>query len=226
MDRDLESALAGRQPDVGQRRARTVGHRRPGGLTTPATVTGSITFALTGAGNTVAPIGVTLVTMPTGTSANPVGVVDTPLNNATGVTGAIPVTGWALDDVEVANVFVCRAPVLEKRAGSDGRCGGAAQVFLGEAVFIDDARPDVQAAFPAYPRNYRGGWGFMVLTNMLPNQGNGVYTLSVLRRWIARVTGLALGSRTFTLRQRARDPAVRHDRHAGRRARPRRARPT
>ena len=141
------------------------------------TVAGAITIALSGAGNTAAPITATLVTMPTGTSANPVGVIDTPANNTTGVTGAIPVTGWAVDDVDVSNVFVCRAAVAGEGAVADGHCGGLAQIYLGEAVFIEDARPDIQAAYPAMPRNYRGGWGFMLLTNMLPNQGNGPYTL-------------------------------------------------
>jgi hypothetical protein len=168
----------------------------PGGVPAPGTAAGAITIALAGAGNTVAPIGVTLVTMTTGTSARAVGVIDTPLNNATGVVGAIPVTGWAIDDVEVANLFVCRSPVTGESAGADGRCGGAAQVFLGEAVFIDDARPDVAAGFPTYPRNYRGGWGFMLLTNMLPNQGNGAYSLSV---YAMDREGLlaAVGSRGF-----------------------------
>ena len=152
--------------------------------------------------------------MTTGTSANPVGVIDTPLNNTTGVVGAIPVTGWALDDVDVANLFVCRSPVAGEGAGADGRCGGAAQIFLGEAVFIDDARPDVPAAFPTSPRNYRGGWGFMLLTNMLPNQGNGAYSLSGLRRWIAKGTWSRLGSRGFTCDNAHRDAALRRDRHA------------
>ncbi len=169
----------------------------PAGLTVSTTVSGSVTIELSGAGNTAGPIGVTLVTMPTGTSASPVGIIDTPVNNTTGVTGAIPVTGWALDDVDVANVFVCRAPIAGEAAVADGRCGGLAQVYLGEAIFIEDARPDVQAAYGTIPRNYRGGWGFMVLTNMLPNQGNGPYTLFVhtLDReghW------LALGSRNIT----------------------------
>ena len=83
--------------------------------------------------------------MTTGTSVNPVGVIDTPLQNTTGVVGAIPVTGWALDDVEVANVFVCRNPVAGESPGVDGRCGGTARIYLGDAVFIDDARPDVAA---------------------------------------------------------------------------------
>jgi len=169
----------------------------PNGLAMSSTVTGAVTIALGGAGNTVGPINVTFVTMPTGTSVNPVGVIDTPINNTTGVTGAIPVTGWALDDVDVANVFACRAPVTGEAAAADGRCGGLAQIYLGEAVFIEDARPDVQAAFPALPRNYRGGWGFMVLTNMLPSQGNGPYTLfaHVLDR---EGHSFALGSRNIT----------------------------
>ncbi len=169
----------------------------PGAVATPGTAVGSVTITLSGAGNIVAPVGVTLVTMVTGTSVSPIGVLDTPLANATGVVGAIPVTGWALDDVEVANLFLCRNAVTGESVAPDGRCGGAAQVYLGDAVFIDDARPDVVAAFPAYPRNYRGGWGFMLLTNMLPNQGNGSYSLSAYA--MDREGRIALvGSRTFT----------------------------
>ena len=119
--------------------------------------------------------------MPHLTSANPIGVIDTPANNATGVVGAIPVTGWALDDTEIAMVNVCRAPVAGESFGVDGRCGNTAQAYLGEAVFVDDARPDVGTAFPTYPRSTRGGWGFMILTNMLPAQGNGTYTLRPTR---------------------------------------------
>ena len=36
-------------------------------------------------------------------------MVDTPADNRTGVTGAMPFTGWALDDVEVMSVMICRA---------------------------------------------------------------------------------------------------------------------
>ncbi len=74
-------------------------------------------------------------------------------------------------------MYVCRNPVGGESAASDWRCGNLQQVFIGEGVFIDGARPDVAAAFPTYPRFTRGGWGFMVLTNMLPAQGNGTYTL-------------------------------------------------
>jgi hypothetical protein len=151
----------------------------PTGLAPSLTYQGAITLALTGAGNFAGPINVTLRVMHTGTGANPFGVIDTPANNVSGVTGAIPVTGWALDDTEIAAVNICRAPVAPESVGADGRCSGAAQIYLGEATFVAGARPDVGIAFPTYPRYVRGGWGFMVLTNMLPGQGNGTYTLYV-----------------------------------------------
>ena len=146
-----------------------------GGLPAGSTVTGAITVTLTGASNTAGPIAVLLKLIPNGTQARPFGVVDTPLDNTTGVTGAVPFTGWALDDIEVTRVMVCRAAFGAEVAPIDPNCGGAAQIFVGFGVFIDGARPDVLAAFPTYPVNPRGGWGFMVLTNMLPAQGNGTY---------------------------------------------------
>jgi len=59
-------------------------------------------------------------------------------------------------------------------------------IFIGTAVFSSDARPDVQAMFPAFPLNYRAGWGYQMLTNELPNasgsgpSGNGTYKLHAI----------------------------------------------
>jgi hypothetical protein len=50
-------------------------------------------------------------------------------------------------------------------------------VFIGNAALVDGARPDVAALFPQMPRSTRGGWGYLLLTNMLPNQGNGTFKL-------------------------------------------------
>jgi subtilisin family serine protease len=169
----------------------------PTGLPAVGVVNGAISFTVTGASNTPGPINVTLKLMLNGTSVNPFGVVDTPPENTTGVTGAVPFTGWALDDVEVANITICRAAVAGEAAGADGRCGGAAQIFVGDGVFIEGARPDVQAAYSTYPRNTAGGWGFMVLTNMLPNQGNGTFVLYVYARDREGHVVL-LGTRTMT----------------------------
>jgi len=147
----------------------------PSGLPVSSTFTGMIEVSLTGTSNLVGPISVTLATIPHGASANPFGYIDTPLDNTTGVTGAIAVTGWAVDDVEVASLLICRAAVAGETAPIDPNCGGAAQIYVGAGVFIDGTRPDVQTAFSNYPRNHSFGWGFMVLTNMLPFQGNGPF---------------------------------------------------
>ncbi len=169
----------------------------PAAVPASGTLSGSIELSFVGAGNVVEPLSVVLKLIPNGTSSSPFGVVDTPLDDASGVTGAVPVTGWALDDVEVASVTICRAAVTGESVASDTRCGGAPQVFLGSGVFIDGARPDVQATYPTAPRKNVAGWGFMILTNMLPNQGNGVSVVSVYATdREGRVT--VLGTRTMT----------------------------
>jgi len=56
----------------------------------------------------------------------------------------IAVTGWALDNIEVTRVDISREPIAGEPAGL---------VALGTAVFVSDARPDIQTMFPAYPIN-------------------------------------------------------------------------
>jgi hypothetical protein len=155
---------------------------------------GTVTIQLAGAATGQRTIDVDLRTTPAGTTGPPIGTIDTPLQNLAGVTGAIPISGWALDDVGVADLTICRH-LLPIEAGL-GNCGPN-QVFIGTATFIDGARPDVQTAFPLLPRNARGGWGFMLLTNMLPGQGNGTFTFSAFAR---DVDGhhVLLGERTIT----------------------------
>jgi uncharacterized repeat protein (TIGR01451 family) len=103
----------------------------------------------------------------------PFGSFDTPATNSTGLAGNTPVTGWALDNIEVTSVGIWRAPVAGEQPQSNGL------VFIGDAVFVADARPDVQTQYPSSPWNYRAGWGYMLLTNFLPT-GNGTFTLHAL----------------------------------------------
>lgn len=168
-----------------------------GGLSSPDSLQGSITMTYEGATVQSRTIKVGLRLMPSGTSLPAFGYVDTPQDNATGLTGAVPVTGWALDDVEIAAVSICRGPVLSEAPGPNPRCGGWAQLWVADAVFIDGARPDVLASHPGYPRNTQGGWGLMLLTNMLPGQGNGTFTFSM---WARDPEGHStlLGTRTLT----------------------------
>lgn len=121
----------------------------------------------------------------------PFGAFDTPLNNTQGVVGSIGVTGWALDDIAVSQVTIWRNPMAgETASASNGK------VFIGNAVQVDGARPDVDAA-NSQPFDFRAGWGYLMLTNMLPNQGNGTFTLFA---YADDVEGhrVLLGARTIT----------------------------
>jgi hypothetical protein len=100
-------------------------------------------------------------------SQPPFGVLDTPGDGAQ-VTGSVAIGGWALDDLGVTRVQIFRDPV----AGEP-----PSQIFIGTAVFVRGARPDVRQLYPTYPQNDRAGWGYLILTNMLPNQGNGIYRI-------------------------------------------------
>jgi hypothetical protein len=146
----------------------TVNVQFAGGIPAAGSVNGTIAIGLSGSTNTAGPIAVSLSTVANGASAAPVGFIDTPTDGTANVTGSIPVTGWAIDDVEVTAVRITRDPV----AGE-----GAAQIFIGTAVFVDGSRGDIASAYPAMPRNTRAGWGYLMLTNFLPNQGNGTFTL-------------------------------------------------
>ena len=77
---------------------------------------------------------------------------------------SISVSGWALDDIGVGSVKIYRQ-------------AGSTLAYIGDAVFVEGARPDVEQAFPGYPKNYQAGWGYMLLTNFLPNSGNGTFIL-------------------------------------------------
>lgn len=104
-------------------------------------------------------------------AAPPFGLIDTPLHGSTGLSGSVAFTGWALDDAGVTAVRIFRDPVAPEEPGK--------QVFVGSAVLVEGARPDVAAQFPTYPNRTRAGWGYLMLTNMLPNRGDGVFTFYV-----------------------------------------------
>jgi hypothetical protein len=97
------------------------------------------------------------------TPAAPFGVLDLPVDG-TPVSGSVAITGWALDDLHVARVRVTRD-------GVEGEAGG--EIYVGDGVFVRDSRPDVAAMFPDVYNSRRAGWGYMLLTNGLPNGGNG-----------------------------------------------------
>ena len=80
-------------------------------------------------------------------------------------------------------------------------------VYIGEATIVAGQRPDVEAAYPAMPMAYRAGWGYSLLTNLLPTGGNGSVPgarLRVRRGRAPDAPGGDGGSRRATRRRRSR----------------------
>lgn len=121
-----------------------------------------------------------------GTSQPPLGTVDTPLEGGT-VSGAIPVTGWAIDDIGVESVKLYRSPVSGE---------GDTLIYLDNAVFVAGARPDIGNVYPDYPGWRNAGWGYMLLTNFFPGNGNGTFTLHAVARDVEG-NEVTLGSKTI-----------------------------
>jgi len=148
--------------------------------------TGTVTVSDVNASNSPQTISLTLIVH--NSDEPPFGEFATPTDGST-VFSSIPVTGWILDDVGVESVTIYR------QVESSGETELA---YVGDAVFVEGARPDVEAAYPQFPLNYKAGWGYMMLTNALPPDGNGTYVLEV----IARDCGgneVSLGTKTITV---------------------------
>ena len=112
----------------------------------------------------------------------PFGNFATPIDGAN-VSSSIAVTGWALDDSGVEHVKIYRK-------------SGNSLVYIGDASFVEGARPDVAALYPEYPNNTRAGWGYMMLTNFLPNGGNGTFEIHAIATDVVGKT-TTLGSKTL-----------------------------
>ena len=112
-------------------------------------------------------ISVTLNNYKNGITVAPEGAFFTPGEGTTGVTGDIPLSGWALDDIEVDKVEIH----YEKEGKME---------YIGDAWFVDDVRPDIELSHPSHPLNYRSGWGYVLMTRLLPSQGTGTYRIQAI----------------------------------------------
>ena len=124
--------------------------------------TGAVTVTAPYAVNSPQWVNVTLNVYNTNLNDPPFGEFSTPISGST-VSSSIAVTGWVLDDIGVESVKLY-----------------SGESFIGDAVFVESARPDIEEAYPGYPNNYKAGWGYMLLTNFLPGGGDGEYTLNAI----------------------------------------------
>jgi hypothetical protein len=150
---------------------------------------GTVVVSSSDPGYSPATLTVTLNVAPANGSAPPLGSFDTPGDGAT-VSGEVGVTGWAVDDIGVVGIDIYRSPLAGEPTGANGL------VFLGAATLVPGARPDVQASYSVRPLAEQAGWGYMLLTNMLPGQGNGTFVLHAVARDVDGYS-VTLGSRTI-----------------------------
>ncbi|MCP4214402.1 MAG: hypothetical protein GY765_07080 [bacterium] len=143
---------------------------------------GTISCTASGASNSPQTLAVALEIHASNTA--PFGQYATPADGS-GQSGSVAFTGWVLDDTGVASLKLYRQD-------------GTAMVYIGDAVFVEGARQDVEAAYPDYPMNYRAGWGYMMLTNFLPNSGNGTFTIYAVATDTEGVQA-TLGAKTITV---------------------------
>lgn len=125
------------------------------------THTGTITISDPNASNSPQKVEVKLEVYKSGSTQSPYGAFDTPANGSV-IKGGVAVTGWALDDIGTRQVQISVKFEFDIEP-----------IYIGDAVFVEGARPDVEQAYPDYPENYKAGWGYMMLTNCFPDGGNG-----------------------------------------------------
>ena len=121
----------------------------------------------------------------------PIGYLDTPANAAT-VDGSVAINGWAVDDIGVSRVEIwrnCEEAIDRPRGACTSIVSGgpANAVFVGRGAFISGARPDIETAYPSWPQTSAAGWGYLLLTNALPDLvrgtpsgGQGTFTLTAV----------------------------------------------
>jgi hypothetical protein len=116
---------------------------------------------------------------------SPLGYFETPIDGSI-VSSSIAVTGWALDDIGLESVKIYREPIHDEENQL---------IYIGDGFFVEGARPDVEQAYPGYPNNYKAGWGYMMLTNFLPN-GNGTFSLHAAAKDV-KGNVVTLGTKTI-----------------------------
>lgn len=149
----------------------------PGSLSA-GTYTANITVTSSGAVNSPQTMAVKLVVKSYSQDSPPFGDFATPEEGAV-VSGSVPITGWVLDDIEVSRVTLYYG---------NG-------IAIGNAVFVEGARSDIEDEFPDYPKNAFAGWGYMMLSNSLSDGTYRIYAIAADNSGNQR----ELGSATVTI---------------------------
>jgi len=131
---------------------------------TPSVIDRTATMTITPSSGVAVSVPVTLQVFATGSTVAPWGWVDTPSAGAT-VNGTIAVTGWTHDDVGIAHIGLYRDCLAAEPQVNCQMVLGQSVVYIGDGVRVPGARGEDGRS---YPQERLGGWGYLLLTNMLP----------------------------------------------------------
>ena len=127
----------------------------------------------------------------------PFGSLDLPGDHAAFPAGALSFEGWALDDIGVAEVEVCRDAV--PGAAIRAACSSGPGIRIGSAAPpYGSNRPDVEAMFPQLPRSGTASWVVPVDTSQWSRAELGTFRARVTVRDIDGHVS-PLGARTITV---------------------------
>ncbi len=140
-------------PTAGQGTTQLVVSVDPAGLTA-GQYTAQLVIAGSNALNSPQSIAVVLDFYARTATQAPFGYIDSPADGVTGIVGAVPFTGWALDDIEVTKVELWRDPF-----GAEPPTNPNGLVYIGVAMITAGQRPDVEAAYPTFPWRTEGRGG-------------------------------------------------------------------
>ena len=79
------------------------------------------------------------------------------------LTGTLPLAGWALSSQGIAGVDMWREPNPREPTPQNGL------IYIGPAIWGQDARPDVEKIYPNYPGSRTAGWSYLLHARDLPS---------------------------------------------------------
>jgi len=120
----------------------------------------------------------------------PIGEWDRPSEDSSSHSGCLVFSGWALDRIGMESVTIYRLKTPMDDPSSPE------EIYMGDASFVEGARPDVEEAYAHYPQCSQAGWGYNFVSELLPLDGE--YTFIVEAR---SVTGaeVELGRKTVAI---------------------------
>ena len=138
-------------------------------------------------------IAVVFQVIPPSEAGAPFGEWDRPQESSYPYRGCFHFSGWALDKIGIESVEIFG---IESSGDDPAR---PSEAYVGEAFFVEGARPDIEAGYFHVPQCSRAAWGYNFIPEMLPRDG--FYTFVVRARSVTGAT-VELGRKKLRIENR------------------------